>query len=554
MARGVGGPHERDRDRTGRRATVQRRPRRSLAVGLVVALGIVASSCGGGVSATESNTTGASEPAATEGSVDTASAAEGAPRRGGELTLAFADSPVSLDPNAAFNNKTGYQVITSVLEPLVVPTDDLSSLENRLAASVEPNDEFTEWTITLRPGLTFHDGTPLDAEDVVFTLEQIRDDPSFAYLVGPLEALDAIDELTVKATFSAPYAAFAAEALASLNAGIVPENWGGKSKEDFFGHPVGAGPFVIDSYEPGSEIVLRRNDAYWEEGKPYLDHIVIRIVPDDNARVLGFEAGDFDAINRVPFDQRDPLGDAAVVTQPGAIADGLYFNSANELLADPAIREAIRYAIDREAIASSVFGGLASVATGVIPTALPNAVPGEVPLEFDLARAEQLVASSKHPQGGTLELMVVAGDQRRKLEAQVIQEQLATIGIQVEIRELSFAEFFDRMTSGKHQAALYGYEAVVAPALDVIGYYAGTAGFFGGWKTDAAASIYERLSQTADDAEQQALIAEFETAVAQDGAAVPIVDVAQLNARSESVRNLRILPTDLWRLDDVWRG
>ncbi|MCC6222506.1 MAG: ABC transporter substrate-binding protein [Thermoleophilia bacterium] len=523
--------------------------RRGALASLTLAIALVLSACGGSSAAEEQGPDAGGSSVAQE-----TDASSSGPQPGGELVLGFADSPVSLDPNAAFNNKTGYQVIVSVLEPLVLPTDDLGGVENRLAASVEPNADFTEWTITLRPGLTFSDGTALDAADVVFTLEQIKQDPGFAYLVGPLDQVAAVDDLTVRATCSAPYAAFPAEALASLNAGIVPESWGGKSKEDFFSHPVGAGPFVLDSYEPGSEIVLRRNDAYWEEGKPYLDRIVIEIVPDDNARVLGFEAGEFDAINRVPFDQRDRLGDAAVVTKPGAVTDGLYFNSANELLADPKIREAIRYAIDREAIASSVFGGLASVATGVIPVVLPNAVPGEIPLEYDLARAKQLVASSQHPQGGTLEVMVVAGDQRRNLEAQVIQEQLAEIGLSVEIRAFSFAEFFDRMTSGEHQASLYGYEAVIAPALDIVGYYAGTAGFFGGWETDEATAIYDQLSQTADDAEQQELIAQFETAVATDGAAVPTVDVAQLNARREHVQNLRILPTDLWRLDDVWRG
>jgi peptide/nickel transport system substrate-binding protein len=176
----------------------------------------------------------------------------------------------------------------------------------------------------------FSDGKPLVAEDVVFSILRAAHDAN-----GPLSFLDAaIKDMSAQGTssvvvhLSQPWAPFLSDISVFANA-IVPANFGGASAASFFAHPIGTGPFLLQSFVKGAGVNLVRNPHYWQAGKPYLDKVVFSYIPDDNSRVLQLKSGEVDVISAVPPAQFAALqADTAVVVKafPSWSLDLLFFN------------------------------------------------------------------------------------------------------------------------------------------------------------------------------------------------------------------------------------
>ncbi|MQA15541.1 MAG: hypothetical protein GEV09_15645 [Pseudonocardiaceae bacterium] len=251
-------------------------------------------------------------------------------------------------------NYPSLNVAYAIYDPLL-RTDENGELRPYLAKSLVPNEDLTEWTLTLRPGVKFHDGTPLNAQ----ALKTIFDEyltAETSNLLGPLrfvESMDIVDDLTVRYHLNQPDASFPAVLEGPAGWPFSPTAAAEMGPDEFAANPVGTGPFKFVSWTRNSELVVERNENYWQEGLPHLDKITFQVITDENARIASLQSGDVDAMQTLrqsSVRQVRELDDFESHDFIGNLAGGQLFNTNKPPLDDPRIRRALAYAINQKAI------------------------------------------------------------------------------------------------------------------------------------------------------------------------------------------------------------
>lgn len=364
---------------------------------------------------------------------------------GKTFVVATAGEPDTLNPLLGF----GVDGASMIFDGLVA-RDSKNELVPALAATL-PTVDGTTVTATLRGGVTFHDGTPLTADDVVFTYRSVLDPKVDSTLRSDLDMLDRVeakDPSTVVFTLKYPYVPFTQR----LTLGIVPAKaFAGQdvNKAGFNQKPIGTGPYKVTSWRPGDRLVLAANDAYWG-GKPSNDGVIVAFVPDDNVRAQRTRAGEFDAAELAP---KLAAGFEGVVKVPTADYRGVMLPMKNPVLADVAIRRALDAAVDRAAMVTGVLAGAGEPAHGPIPPTSAFAVPATAP--GDPAAILDAAGWAPGPDGirakaGTkaaFTLMYPATDSLRKELALAVTADAAKIGIAITPEGLTWDAITPRMKS-----------------------------------------------------------------------------------------------------------
>ena len=374
-----------------------------------------------------------------------------------ELVIVRPTDAISLD---SFEETTapGAWVFGNVIEPLIALNHD-GEVEPRLATSwefVEPN----RLRFNLREGVTFHDGTPFNAEAVKFTWDRaLFSDPPGRWkgLAGPISAVEVVDDLTVDIVTEQPYGPLLLTSTMIYTGVVSPaavEEYG----QDYGRNPVGTGPFEFVEWRTNEQIVLEANEDYWQ-GPPALDRVVFRVVPEDGARMLALRAGEAQMVLNPP-----PADVAALEGDPNfnvSVADSvqvyyLGFNLDKPPVDDVLVRRAIQHALDVQLIVESVLEGGATVATSVIsPGVLGYAdmnLSERYPYDPDQAIALLEEAGYTMNADGIMEkdgealvLNVLPANGRYLKDrevAEVVQEFLRQVGIQAELDIFDWATTF----------------------------------------------------------------------------------------------------------------
>jgi peptide/nickel transport system substrate-binding protein len=352
------------------------------------------------------------------------------------LTTAIGSNPPTLDPQVTFNGFS-FHVTNQLYETLVRVTPE-GEIVPGLATDWSYPDP-TTLRMTLREGVTFHDGTPLDAETVVASFERILDPATAApgrFVLTSIDEVRAVDASTVELVADPPFAPLLAH-LAHPVAAIVPV-----THADTLGRePVGTGPFTFVRWVDGSEVVLAANPDYWG-GAPAIGEVVVRIIPEVSTQIVELRAGGVDMIFNLPADSYLSLaGDAAIVTEsrPGWGSAHLGLNVANPKLADLRVRQAIAHAIDKTLITEEFFRGLATPAVAPIPGTVLHAADLDEPYPYDPEASRALLADAGEV-GLRLRLDLFQNPDLESV-AQVLQFSLAEVGIDLEIRVQDFSAF-----------------------------------------------------------------------------------------------------------------
>jgi peptide/nickel transport system substrate-binding protein len=296
--------------------------------------------------------------------VQTASAQD-TPMVGGSISMSLADDDVqNFDPIIPTDNMSIWTMLL-IYDTLIRVGPDGNSLEPGLAESWTASEDGLTYTFTLRAA-NFHDGTAATSADVVYSLGRTVASPdsqwSFLYPAGT--TFDAPDEKTVVVTLPNAWAPFEAD-LALFGACIIPKAAHEAQGEELFQHPIGTGPFVFDSWEKGVQVILTKNPSFWEAGKPYLDELTFKVLTDANSRMLQFQAGDLDIVTAVPYSQVESLKanpDVNFHEEAVARIDYWGINCVKEPLTDVKVRQAINYAVNKDAIIQNVLFGAGQVA------------------------------------------------------------------------------------------------------------------------------------------------------------------------------------------------
>jgi peptide/nickel transport system substrate-binding protein len=325
---------------------------------------------------------------------------EGEPTSGGSLTVGLESETNSYLPSIFQGSQAGYNVAYAVYDPLTTRNAD-GEIVPYLAESVEPNADFTQWTVTLPSGVTFHDGTPLDAAAMKTAFDQflMADGANTAgALRREVASVEVVDELTYTYVLNQPNAAWP-DTLAGPVGWPFSPTAAAALGDDFGAQPVGTGPFTFVSWQRDGELRMERNPDYWQEGLPYLDEITFRPIPDEETRATSLSSGDIDAAQSVRLSSFL----ARVASAPGVqvnmgLGNGggtVMFNTTEPPVDDVRVRQALAHAIDQQAIID-VVAGEAAVATEPRSQFFWSEDPyyseatAEAWPQYDLAQAQEL--------------------------------------------------------------------------------------------------------------------------------------------------------------------
>jgi peptide/nickel transport system substrate-binding protein len=339
----------------------------------------------------------------------------------------------------------------------LVHKDQNFNLQPWLAESWQQNDPIT-WTFHIRHGVHFHNGQPLTAADVVWTLDSMLSGKLLTAKSGNFAAIshiEATDDFTVVIHLKHPDSALLFN-LSDGSLGIVPTG-----SADIGQHPIGTGPFRFVSQTPDKEVVLERNPGWWQT-PPAIQTLRFNVVPDTITRALELERGGADAaLNALTADMVESLrSDPKLVIQsgPGAELTYINFNTADPLLHDARVRQAINCAIDRPLIIRTLWRGQARLANSILPPeqwAYFDASSSAACSSFDPEHAKALLDAAGFPaaaNGVRLRLtMKTSTDETSRLLAAIAQQQLRAVGIQLDLRSSEFASFYSDVTHGAFQ-------------------------------------------------------------------------------------------------------
>ncbi len=391
------------------------------------------------------------------------------PVRGGTLVVALEPEPSRL----YLSSQTAVIVQSQIYDNLVTLSPDYQPVP-RLAESWEVSPDGKSITFHLRKGVKWHDGTPFTSADVAFSILQLNKKYHSRGLsnFGTVEAIETPDPHTAVFRLSAPSLALWS-AFGSDNATIVPKHlWEGKDPftNEWINKPVGTGPFIFKEWVRGDHITLERNPDYWDQGKPYLDRVLFRVVPDAGARAAGLETGQIHYVPVTPVplsdvDRLRKLPNIDIVTDGFGTFAPMYFfdfNLENPVFKDIRVRQAFAHAIDKTALAAIAWYGFAKPATTPVPSVQKQFHAGDAQqYPFDPKKAERLLDEAglkRGPDGVRLRithLPVAYGEDFRR-SAEFIRQQLKRVGVELEIVNLDLAGWlrtvfaerkFDTMTA-----------------------------------------------------------------------------------------------------------
>ena len=245
---------------------------------------------------------GLSRPGSVNSAQSTPAAAMGEPVMGGSLSMSLADDDVlSFDPVPVFDNMSIWTMLL-IYDQLIRVGPDGTSLEPGLATEWSASEDGLTYTFTLRE-TTFHDGTPCTAEDAAFCLNRVafEEGSPWAFIFSAVESVEApaVDSVVVR--LNSVWVPFEAD-MALFGASVYPRAAFEAQGDELWQAPIGTGPFTFESWDKGAQIVLRKNPAYWDQPKSYLDEVVFKVLTDANARMLQFQGGELDIIG-VVFNQ-----------------------------------------------------------------------------------------------------------------------------------------------------------------------------------------------------------------------------------------------------------
>ncbi len=344
----------------------------------------------------------------------------------------------TLDAHTAVT-QVAWAYVNCLYEPLVYMKPN-AQYELWLAEEITSNSTATEWTIRLRPGVTFHNGKTLGADDVIFTFQRILNPKTpleGAGLLTPIAtgALTKVDDLTVKVPCTTPFSTFV-EVLGLWLYDVVPVGYDPK-------HPVGTGAFTYESFTPGVQAVFNRNPNYWRHPYPYLDKLIISDFPDETSQVNALLSGAAQAVNNLSLGSVKTLQNSSkevLVSDSGGF-DPFTMRVDQPPFNDVRVRQAMRLICDRKQMLELIFGGHGTIGNDVFAifdAAYDQSLPQR---EQDIAQAKSLLRAAGHD-GMTVQLATADIGPGTVLVAQVLAQQAKAAGVTVNLDQVTSAVLY----------------------------------------------------------------------------------------------------------------
>lgn len=493
---------------------------------------------------------------------------------GGNITVTYKDDVATLDPAIGYDWQN-WSMIKSLFDGLMDYEPGTTTLRPGLAESYEISEDGLTFTFHLRPGVKFHNGRDMVAEDVKYSLDRVTNPATqspgagfFGAIAGydaitsgeadTLAGVTVVDPATVEIKLSRPDATFL-HVMALNFASVVPSEAVDAANGDFGKMPVGTGAFKLGDWTIGQKLVFEKNADYWRAGLPYLDTVTFEVGQEPIVALLRLQNGEVD----VPGDGIPPakfqevMGDpaqAARVIEGGQLQTGyITLNVTTPPLDDVNVRKAINMAINKDRI-TQLINNRAVPATQPLPPSMPGYTEGYAGYAYDVEAAKALLAEAGLADGFDTELFVMNTDPNPRI-AQAIQQDLAAIGVNASIQSLAQANVIEAGGAGTAPMIWSGGMAWIADFPDPSNFFGpilGCAGAEeGGWnwskfcnaEIDAEATAADSMIDPADPARMQ-MWSDVYMKVMEDAPWVPVFNEQRYTMKSERMGGADALYVD----------
>ncbi len=473
---------------------------------------------------------------------------------GGTLRAAFQNEWAGLDPHVV-SSYSSYQILNNVVETLTFYDDDLN-LVPWLAESWEQSEDGLTWTFNLREGVMFSNGREMTAEDVVWSFERLTDPETGAGNAGNAggagTVFEAVDDYTVTITTETPVGILPQLLALNKSTGIIaPESL----EEGTIRTPIGTGPFEIAEVEGTTRLLLEKNENYWQEGLPYLDAVEIVPMPDDVVRETALLGGEVDWVLSIAPQSFEMLQDAegiTVATAPQLSYDYMGFNLTREPFDDVRVRQAIAYAINREQLCEAGYFGLCEPVQGPVGTGSPWYFEF-APYEQDLDRARELLAEAGYPDGFEMELLPTVQYSETVRAAQVLQQQLAEVGITATINAPEWSEWLELEGNFRYDVYICNWNGLIdADAYYYLQHTTDKVFNFTGYSNEEFDALMEAGRATSDFDERYEIYEEANEILVTDAPYVYMYNKQEIRAYADYVEGFTVRPDQANNFWTVW--
>jgi len=380
----------------------------------------------------------------------------GAAHAAKDVVFAVASTFTTTDPYDA-NDTLSQAMAKSFYEGLFGFDKDMKLIPV-LAESYDVSKDGLVYTIKLRKGVKFHDGTDFKADAVKTSLDRVTNPDNklkrYGLYNNNIAKTEVVDDYTARITLKTPFSPFINQLAHPSTVMISPaalKQWGNK---DIAFHPVGTGPFKFVEWKATDYLKVAKFDGYWKKGYPKVDTITWKPVVDNNTRASVMQTGEAHFTFPVPYEMAEVLKskpDLDLVAAPSIVLRYLSMNVQQKPFDNPKVRQAIAYAINKEALGKVAFNGYATPAEGVVPQGVEYAVNlGAWP--YDLSKAKQLLTEAGYPNGFETELWSAYNHSTAGKVTQFLQQQLQQIGIRTKITLLEAGQRVEKVESWQDPA------------------------------------------------------------------------------------------------------
>ena len=429
------------------------------------------------------------------------------PKKGGSLVFGVDAEEQGFDPTQARLDEVGVMYARTVFDPLTIVLDN-GNWAPYLAQSVVPNSSYTAWTITLRPNLVFHDGTPCNGAALLTNFVAHKNSVLTGIVINPtLKSITQTGPLAVTISFTKPWAPFPyylAGGIGGQIAYVVAPSM--LSNPNGTSHPVGTGPFVFKEWVPNSHFTATANPNYWRKGMPYLSQITFKPIPDEEARSEALKSGTIDLL---------VTDTPQIITQYRGNKSYSYIDDATHIagepdinctqlnclakpFSDPNLRRAAAMAVNRNQYAKVIDQGVLPVANGLFPPGSPYFSTTSFPA-YNPSQAKKLVQAAAKKNGGPISFnFSQVQSPAASRAAQYLQQAWQAVGFKVSPVIVEQNQLINNALAGKYQATAWRQFGAVDPDLNYI---------FWSTTTVSSGSLSINMARNADTTIETALLA-----------------------------------------------
>lgn len=484
-------------------------------------------------------------------------AQDSAPVRGGVLIQSTDVEPASFDPGFGNAPGTDIRAYRLIYENLFIQ-DEQGKLIPQLATEWSISEDDTTMTFQVREDVTFHDGTPLNAEAVAYNLNRMisSENPTRnGEFLGDLATAEAVDEYTLKLTMKQPSAVIIS-ALANESGMIGSPTAMEEHGSDFGRNPVGTGPFKFDSWSSGDHISFTKFEDYWQTDEngddlPYLDGVEVRVIVDATSKLIAAEAETvhiIDTIQPRDYAKIEENPDLSLVAGPETLFNLVSFNLTQPPFDNIKLRQAVAHAIDRESLLKVIYAGTGMVMKGRFPPYAQEYAENLNDVTYDPELAAELYAESGYD-GPPITLTLIQRDPDTTI-AQVLLAQLQQAGIPTKLELLERLSWTDKVYGHRYEMALHRWGSPAANS-DISNLY-GRNGGANHTGVDALYDLVDQIRGTLDDDKRNGLLADLQQYLVDNAIQVTLVGQREHWIVNKKVHGLTQEQNGAFNLKAAW--